>query len=274
MAAAVAALAWGLRTLTGGGALAAWLVGTLVLSGTGWPGAAALLAFFVSSSFVSRFEPADRRLDPKGSRRDAAQVLANGGAAALAALLGPARPELALWLVTGTLAAAAADTWATSLGRRSRTVPRDLLSGRAVPPGTSGGVTVLGSGAALVGAALVAGSGAAAGGQPVLFPIAALVGFLGMALDSALGATPAGPLSLPRLRPAERVAGASMRDPDAPPGRLPMARQRRRQLHRDSRGRRARLGRVGLALSLFLIAVAVVVRRRPGPDGPEYLPLA
>jgi len=53
-----------------------------------------------------------------------------------------------------------------------------------------------------------------------------------------------------------------------------MARQRRRQLRRDPRGGRARLGRVGLALSLFLMAVAVVVRRRPAPDGPEYLPLA
>ena len=33
VAAAVAALAWGLRTLTGGGALAAWLVGTVILGG-------------------------------------------------------------------------------------------------------------------------------------------------------------------------------------------------------------------------------------------------
>lgn len=188
MAAAVAALAWGLRTLTGGGAIAAWVVGTVILTGAGWPGAAALLAFFISSSLVSRLDPADRRLDAKGSRRDAAQVLANGGAAALAALLGFVRPELALWMVTGSLAAAAADTWATSLGRRSPIPPRHLLTGRAVPPGTSGGVTALGSGAALIGAALVAGAGAAGGGQPVLFPIAALVGFLGMALDSALGA--------------------------------------------------------------------------------------
>ena len=92
VAAAIAALAWGLRTLTGGGALAAWLVGTLILAGTGWPGAAALLAFFVSSSLVSRFEPADRSLDPKGSRRDAAQVIANGGAAAL-----PARSSRSGW---------------------------------------------------------------------------------------------------------------------------------------------------------------------------------
>jgi uncharacterized protein (TIGR00297 family) len=189
VAAAVAALAWVLRTLTGGGALAAWMVGTVILAGTGWPGGAALAAFFVSSSLVSRLDPADRRVDTKGGRRDATQVLANGGPAALAALTGFARPQLALWLVTGSLAAAAADTWATSLGRRSPVPPRHILTGRAVPPGTSGGVTVLGSGAALVGASLVGGAGAAAGGTPLLFPVAALVGFLGMALDSALGAT-------------------------------------------------------------------------------------
>ena len=46
MAAAVAALAWGLRTLTGGGAIGAWVVGTVILTGAGWPGAAAVpLAF-------------------------------------------------------------------------------------------------------------------------------------------------------------------------------------------------------------------------------------
>jgi hypothetical protein len=31
---------------------------------------------------------------------------------------------------------------------------------------------------------------------------------------------------------------------------------------------------VGLALSLFLIAAAVITRRGSAPDGPEYLPLA
>ncbi|HKU62412.1 MAG TPA: DUF92 domain-containing protein, partial [Gemmatimonadales bacterium] len=49
----------------------------------------------------------------------------------------------------------------------------------------------------LVGAALVAGAGAAAGGPAVLFPVAALVGFLGMALDSALGATAQGRFHCP-----------------------------------------------------------------------------
>jgi uncharacterized protein (TIGR00297 family) len=189
VAGAVAALAWRLHTLTGPGALAAWLVGTAVLAGTGWPGAAALLAFFLSASLVSRLDPADPLLDAKGARRDASQVWANGGAAALGALLGPWAPEPALWIVTGALAAAAADTWATSLGGRSRTLPRHLLTWQPVPRGTGGGVTALGSAGAVLGAMVVAGAAAAAARLPALFPAASLVGFLGMALDSALGAT-------------------------------------------------------------------------------------
>jgi uncharacterized protein (TIGR00297 family) len=189
VAGAVAALAWRLRTLTGSGALAAWLVGTVILAGTGWPGAAALLTFFLSASLVSRLDPADSLLDAKGSRRDAAQVFANGGAAALGALVAPWAPEPALWLVTGALAAAAADTWATSIGGRSHTLPRHLLTWRLVPRGTGGGVTALGTAGAALGAMLVAGAAALAAGSPSLFPAASLVGFLGMALDSALGAT-------------------------------------------------------------------------------------
>jgi uncharacterized protein (TIGR00297 family) len=188
VAGAVAALAWRLHTLTGAGALAAWAVGTAILAGTGWPGAAALLAFFLSASLVSRLDPADPRLDAKGSRRDAAQVLANGGAATLGALAGRWAPEPALWVVTGALAAAAADTWATSLGGRSRVAPRHLFSWRPVPRGTGGGVTAVGTLGALAGAMIVAGAGAAAAGRPALFPAATLVGFVGMALDSALGA--------------------------------------------------------------------------------------
>ena len=55
----------------------------------------------------------------------------------------------------GALAAAAADTWATELGSGSRRVPRLALSGRAVPAGTSGGVTQRGSFASLAGAATI-----------------------------------------------------------------------------------------------------------------------
>lgn len=191
-AAGVALVAYRAATLTRSGAAAAWLVGTAVLAGTGWEGGGILAAFFVSSNLVSRGAPRPPGVDPKGERRDYRQVLANGGAAAAAALLGLREPPLGLWLLTSSLAAAAADTWATAVGARSAATPRLILGGAPVPPGTSGGVTALGSAGAAAGALLVSGVGAFAAGIPALFPIAALIGFGGMALDSALGAAAQG----------------------------------------------------------------------------------
>jgi uncharacterized membrane protein len=167
--------------------VAAWVIGTAVLTGTGWAGGAVLAAFFVSSSVLGRLAPAPAGLDPKGERRDHRQVAANGGPAALGALLGLHHPSLGLWIVTGSLAAAAADTWATSTGGWSRTAPRRLLFGAELPRGTSGGMTVVGTVGAAAGALLVAAIGAGVGGGPALLPVGTLVGFLGMVADSVLG---------------------------------------------------------------------------------------
>jgi uncharacterized protein (TIGR00297 family) len=175
-------------TLTGLGAVAAWLVGTAVLVGTGWEGGGVLAAFFVSSSLLGRGAPAPAGLDPKGERRDHRQVLANGGVAAASALVGLRHPGLGHWLLTCALAAAAADSWATAFGARSRVPPRLILSGSVVPAGTSGGVTALGSAGGAAGAMLIAATGAVTAGSVVLFPAASLVGFGGMLLDSLLGA--------------------------------------------------------------------------------------
>ena len=188
----MALVAYRAATLTRSGAVAAWLVGTAALVGTGWQGGGILAAFFVSSNLVSRGAPRPSGVDPKGERRDHRQVLANGGVAAAAALLGLREPPLGLWLLTSSLAAAAADTWATAFGARSAAAPRLILGGTPVPPGTSGGVTALGSAGAAAGAMLVSGVGALSAGIPALFPIAALIGFAGMALDSALGAAAQG----------------------------------------------------------------------------------
>ncbi len=161
-----------------------------MLCAAGWAGGAALLAFFVSSSLVSRFEGRGRGLlDPKGSRRDAAQVFANGGAAAAGAGIAAlaSQPVLAVWIATTALAAAAADTWATSLGSRSRTPPRHVLSGRPVPPGTGGGISRVGNGAALAGAAITSAAGAGVSHDPALLVAGIIIGVTGMLADSALG---------------------------------------------------------------------------------------
>ena len=192
LAAGFAAAGWRAGALSGTGALAATFVGTAILTGAGWPGAAVLGAFFVSSSVVSRVRPPAPPVgDAKGDRRDHWQVLANGGPAALGALFARDQPTLALWTTTASLAAAAADTWATSIGAWSRSLPRHLLTRRPVPPGTSGGITPYGCLGAAAGALLVAGTGVLAGHDPRLWAFAA-IGFGGMIVDSALGAAAQG----------------------------------------------------------------------------------
>jgi uncharacterized protein (TIGR00297 family) len=160
----------------------------LVLYGTGWNGGAVLAAFFISSNLVSRVgsRHSPVLLDTKGDRRDIRQVYANGGAAAIAAVA--ARGDLGIWLVTATLAAAAADSWATSLGTRSKMTPRLLGFGRTVPPGTSGGMTLVGSAGGALGALIVSGTGALVTGTLALLPAGTLIGFAGMVVDSVLGA--------------------------------------------------------------------------------------
>jgi uncharacterized protein (TIGR00297 family) len=187
---AVACLAWRARTLTRAGALAAWTVGLLILYGSGWQGGAVLAAFFVGSNLVSRLGNHDpgTHLDAKGDRRDLWQVYANGGPAAVGALAGRTDPALGVWLVTASLAAAAADTWASALGTRPGMSPRLLGFGPLVPAGTSGGMTVAGTVAAGAGAMVVAAAGALVAHLPLLLPWGTLIGFAGMTLDSITGA--------------------------------------------------------------------------------------
>lgn len=164
-------------------------VGALILYGTSWAGGAVLAAFFISSSLVSRVSsrnPAPYS-DPKSDRRDAWQVYANGGPAALVAVLGSADIDLRTWIMTASLAAAAADTWATSLGSHSRVRPRLLWSLQPVAPGTSGGVTLAGCVGACIGAVIVSGTAALATGNSRLLPAGTLIGFSGMLADSLVG---------------------------------------------------------------------------------------
>ncbi|MDH4130206.1 MAG: DUF92 domain-containing protein [Gemmatimonadota bacterium] len=186
VASAISLAAFWLRALTASGAVAAVIVGTSIVAGAGWPGLAMLGAFFVGASAISRAAPdATAAFDAKGARRDWVQVLANGGAASL----GAGHQEAGPWIVAAALGAAAADTWATSTGGWSRSWPRHILARLPVPPGTSGGVTWLGSLGALAGAASVGAAGLIAGQPVALFPLAVAVGMLGMLLDSVLGAS-------------------------------------------------------------------------------------
>ena len=193
-----ALLAWRVGALSASGALAAALTGGLIFGAGGWPWASLLLAFFISSSALSRlFGRRKTTLNEKfskGSRRDWAQVCANGGLGALLAAGLALWPDQGwLWLAyAGAMAAVNADTWATEVGVLSRTPPRLVTNGQVVARGTSGAITVLGTLAALGGAALVALLAAlfSPPGQRLLLAGAVMLGGLaGSLFDSLLGAT-------------------------------------------------------------------------------------
>ena len=197
-AAVISLAARRVRALSLDGAAAATAVGASVVAGSGIRGGAMLVTFFASSTLLGRL-PATVRLEQhRGRERDAVQVMANGGVAAVMAvaslLTGKPTHSLLIAGFGGAVATATADTWATEIGSRSRTRPRSILTLRSTVPGASGGVTIAGLTASAVGAALIAGLASArftstsrhASRQAV--PIA-LGGFTGAIVDSLLGAT-------------------------------------------------------------------------------------
>jgi len=181
------------RTLATSGVIVASVMGTISLA-AGWSWGALLLTMFVSASILSRFRERQKakRVGPvveKGAERDAGQVLANGGVyavAALGSLLGPSPIWYAIG--AGALAASAADTWATEVGTLAEGDPISIISGRRVAPGTSGGISLLGT-AAGVGGALFIGAAAALAEWPIPFAAVALGGLAGALAESLLGAT-------------------------------------------------------------------------------------
>lgn len=193
------------RWLDASGALAALVVGGVVLLAGGVPAAILLGLFFLTASSLTRFRagakpPDGREHVPPGSRsrgRSARQVLANSASAAGAALLGGlVGPAQVFPVLAGCLAAATADSWATEVGTAFGGTTRLLTTWRPVAPGTSGGVSVAGSVAGLLGAATLGFSAALLAPRGTAVPSAWATGLAagaggigGMLADSLVGAT-------------------------------------------------------------------------------------
>jgi uncharacterized protein (TIGR00297 family) len=194
----IAGLAYWKRSLSGSGAVAAIVLGTLLyaLGSVSWFGT--LILFFVSSSLLSKWKQRKKAqvesTYEKTGRRDAGQVLANGGLGLLLCIANTFAPH-ALWFYAyvGVMASVNADTWATEIGGLSIKPPRSILTGQVVPAGSSGGVSVLGMYATCVGAIFIgvvawvlSGVSLTHGWRVVL--VGSVAGVIGSLVDSLLGA--------------------------------------------------------------------------------------
>ncbi len=207
LSAMIGGLGYWRQSLTASGVLGAILVGTLIFGLGGWVWGLLLITFFISSSWLSHYRRADKEAVAekfaKGSRRDLGQALANGGLGAVVALAFARYPDPILFAAfLGVMSTVNADTWATELGILSQVPPRLITTGERVPPGTSGGVTWLGTWASVAGALLVGTvattlvqsesllNGEGWSLRAISYPVLAVAGGLvGSAFDSLLGAT-------------------------------------------------------------------------------------
>jgi uncharacterized protein (TIGR00297 family) len=198
----IAAAAYRRKSLSrSGGVLGAvvgsgiWLAGGIMLWGL-------LAFFFASSTLLGKIGSNKKRslkiIHAKNDIRDAAQVLANGGVALAAAVAYSAYPRtIFLCMFAASLASATADTWASEIGFLSKKKPVLITDGTPVLPGTSGGVSPLGTAMSVLGASAAAAvfsfalshMGIAFSRSVPIVVIVTLSGIIGAFVDSLLGAT-------------------------------------------------------------------------------------
>ena len=179
------------RGVTTGGAVAGAAVCFALIIAAGLQGFVALLTVFVLTWAATRFGFARKQslgtAEPR-SGRNAAQVIANLGVAAICSLLyALVRPDPRLTIALfAALAEAAADTVSSEIGQAVGGTPRLITTWKPVPAGTDGAITFAGTAAGIVAAIAVSLTGVAGWRSTV---ICAAAGVAGMMADSLLGAT-------------------------------------------------------------------------------------
>jgi uncharacterized protein (TIGR00297 family) len=157
------------------------IVGIITFLIGGWATFVSILVFFVVAEFSTRVSR--KALKEAHEKRTMANIFGNSGAALIGLILGS---PIAFF---GAVSAALADTLSSEIGMLSKAQPRLITSLKKVKPGDDGGVTVLGFGAAVLGAAIIAALYSLFTGHFLLFPAIAAAGFIGAFVDSLLGAT-------------------------------------------------------------------------------------
>lgn len=212
----------GRKSLSPDGAISAILLGTTIVITAGALFVLPLVVFFGSSVLVGKLFPHQTLSDQKDKQpRDAIQVICNGGVyLVLVSVLYnyantsigtvreevflnfkvaisnpvshawpmlPPKPSILLALIS--IAVSTADTWASEVGQYFRQPTYDFLRMKRVEPGLSGGVSISGTLAAILGSMLIASLGFLFrfDFDWIDFATVTAFGFIGMLIDSILG---------------------------------------------------------------------------------------
>ncbi len=194
---------WGSRSATRPAAIAGAIIAATLYLGTvhqpagrWWHTALPpLITLLVLTLFATRFRRNTKEhlgVAEAKSGRQASQVCANLGVAALASTLGVGLlpHTLMLLALTAALVEATVDTVSSEMGQAIPGKTFLLTSFQQVPVGTDGGISVVGTAAGCMGAALVAAlSGIGLGLTVRQTLLCWLAGIAGLFFDSWLGAT-------------------------------------------------------------------------------------
>lgn len=188
----VAYLAFILNWLTLDGVNSAILFGLIAFGLGSTTGACIVLAFFITSSLLSKDMISEESLLSRKFRRDGIQVWSNGFWFAFWVIVWFLTKEQ-VFLIAGvaSMAAATADTWASEIGgNRIKGKTWMITSFRTVLPGMDGGISIVGSLAALLGAFFIGGLFWILNPEtkPIIFFLIAIAGFFGSFADSWFGA--------------------------------------------------------------------------------------
>ena len=170
------------------GFLSSTLMAGLILGFGGPKYVLPIAIFFILSTLLSKV--GTKNLHESKSGRNANQVFANGGVGLVLCIFNHFyQMELIYIMFLASIAAANSDTWATEIGKLSRTRPKDIISGRSLNKGESGGITFIGLLGSMSGSFVIATVGYFLDINTSYLIILFISGFLGSIFDSILGST-------------------------------------------------------------------------------------
>jgi uncharacterized protein (TIGR00297 family) len=185
-----------LKKLTIAGAVTGTLLGCLIWLGVGWVGIFFMSAFFLLGTTATSWGRREKEKlgvaqEAKG-KRNAGQVLANGGAGGLLGLIActfPQQVELITLMIAAAFSSATADTLSSELGTIYGKQFYNILNFKKGRRGRDGVISTEGLLFGMAGSAFVAIIYAAAFGWDRFFFWIILAGTIGNITDSYLGAT-------------------------------------------------------------------------------------